>query len=159
MIDYDKFKYRIGDKVRKIGLEAEYEIVDIHSASSWGHNHYKLKNTSIGCNDTPTWCPQHLVHNYYEPCNPAIKVLFQKKDTITFDIRSGYADSMFLDPKTYEAMKKLMGTKLMVVSTPRAAGKTWAMSALHRGEERSDGHSLDALRYSGHKALSKKVSR
>lgn len=104
MIDFDKFKYRKGDKVRKIGYEAEYEIIDIQLSTAYTstYRHYRLKNLSPGCLDQPVWLSQGTVHRSYEPCNPAIKVLFEKKTL---------------------ANRK------------------------NRAEERSDDHSLDALRY------------
>lgn len=80
MIDFDKFKYRIGDRIRRIGYIAEYEILAIDDINYWGYSHfyYKLKNLSKGCLDQPEWLSQGMVHMVYEPCNPMIKVLFSK---------------------------------------------------------------------------------
>jgi hypothetical protein len=83
MIDFDKFKYKMGDKIRKLSTTAIYEIIEIEEVSSftsYPYRHYRLRNTSNGYTDSPIWLGQSIVHSRYEPCNPAIKVLYDKKD-------------------------------------------------------------------------------
>jgi hypothetical protein len=157
MIDYDKFKYRVGDKVRRMVYHpddiqpAEYEIIAIEEAkgfggsyrrgrsnSSSGYRHYRLKNLSPGCLDKPLWVQQNIVHSQFEPCNPAAKILY-KKNVNTLDITCTLFSS-------------------------RRAGKSWLYQQFqqyeaNRAGEQSDPHSLDALRYMVQEKPSKKVSR
>jgi hypothetical protein len=79
-VDLSKFRYRIGDKIRsKHG--AEYEIINIqYSSSRWNSDlsigHYRIKSLVKGCLDQPFWISQRNLLDLYEPCNPAIKLLF-----------------------------------------------------------------------------------
>jgi hypothetical protein len=75
----DSFKYRVGDKVRG-PHGAEYEILAVDSKPY--NEHYRLKNlTSL---DSPFWINRFALFSTYEPCNPAIKILFEKEqDTVT----------------------------------------------------------------------------
>jgi len=157
MIDYDKFKYRIGDKIRKIGYEAQYEIIEIQSNGNprgYGSiTSYRIKNLSLGCVDQPVWLSQSIIHRNYEPCNPAIKVLFEKKEPI------GGALTLEMLQKAIDAATNNSG-RLMMISTPRAAGKTWMNKLLadweNRAEPGTGDHLTDALRYAtGHKKVSR----
>jgi hypothetical protein len=185
MIDFDKFKYRVGDKIKRLVYHpdevqpAEYEIIAIEEATGFGssyrrtrnsggttgYRHYRLKNLSNGCLDQPIWVSQHLVHTQYEPCNPAIKLLYKRNEP-TFEVRAGgYADMLVMDPKHLAIFKKVFDDgKLMVASTPRQSGKSWLYQQFlqheaNRAGEQSDPHSLDALRYAVLGQPSKKVSR
>jgi hypothetical protein len=148
MIDFDKFKYRVGDKIRKIQLTqdltqvTEYEIVQIQEGSKYAYKHYKLKNLATGCVDAPSWQSQNTVHMYFEPCNPAIKLLYSKN---VVEFRTEYVADYT--------------TKGLLISTPRGYGKISSIG-LNRVElAKPDSHSLDALRYSVLGQPSKKVSR
>ena len=171
MIDYDKFKYRIGDKVRRMVYNptevqpVEYEILAIeeatgfgssyrrtrNSGSTTGYKHYRLKNLSPGCIDQPQWVAQNLVHSQYEPCNPAAKILFKKNDPEL----GLFADQVLISPQHQKSLISLLG---------RRAGKSLLFQEFlkyeaNRAEEQSDSHSLDALRYTVQGQPSKKVSR
>lgn len=185
MIDYDKFRYRVGDKVRRMVYSpeevqpAEYEIIGIEEAKGFGrtyrrnssstgdsgYRHYRLKNLSPGCLDQPQWVSQNIVHSQYEPSNPAVKLLFNKPRP-EFEAKLGiFADHVHLDPKTLTIMRDLFNsTKLTMINTPRRAGKSWLYQQFQENEanragEQSDPHSLDALRYAVQGKPSKKVSR
>jgi hypothetical protein len=159
MIDYDKFKYRIGDKIKRISHEAEYQIIGIQeslrSRTDTIVSHYRIKNLSPGCIDHPTWYPANVILGQFEPCNPAIKLLYQKKEkprVLTF--------AMF-----EEAYKKaILQSKSLLISSGYRSGKSSLIkeleaSSLHRAKERSDLDSLDAFRYTVHGQTPKKVSR
>ena len=158
MIDYDKFKYRVGDKVRKIELmvePSEYVILKIEEKNRYGKpfRHYQLKNLTPGCVDAPSWQSQNVVHQFYEPCNPAAKLLF-KKNTSGLE---------YVDKYKREYLGSFGN---LIVSTPRNTMVISNMSDqsvfvdLNRAElAKPDSHSLDALRYSVLGQPSKKVSR
>ena len=83
-IDSNKFKYKIGDLVRsKSG--AEYQIVNIQTVTRTYSSleHYRLKNLSSGCLDSPYWVTGSIIYSKFEPCNPAIKVLFDRGSEAT----------------------------------------------------------------------------
>jgi hypothetical protein len=158
MIDFDKFKYRVGDRIRKIQLSSdqtestEYEIIAIDEGENnqsrrlYGYKHYKLKNLAPGCVDSPSWQSQNIVHMYFEPCNPAAKLLYSKN---VVEFRTEYAADYV--------------TKTVI--SGRRAGKSWLYQQFQDYEAnraelaKPDSHSLDALRYSVLGQPSKKVSR
>ena len=179
MIDFDKFKYRVGDRIRKLEVIveaplAEYEILEISERSKWSKSFrsYKLKNLSPGCVNSPSWQSQNVVHRYYEPCNPAIKLLYSNNVTefrteYVADYVGGKPDTIVMDPKHLKLLQKVFnsGDKLSLISTPRGSGKSWIyqqylQDSANRAElAKPDSHSLDALRYSVLGQPSKKVSR
>ena len=175
MIDFDKFKYRVGDKVRKLVYAptevrpTEYEIIAIEESDSMGrltrgsrsyndYRHYKLKNLSPGCLDKPQWVPQNLVHSQYESCNPAIKLLYKKNE-----LASGVLTAETIEEAYKKAM--LFGTGKLLINTTRQSGKSWLYQQFLQNEAnraelaKPDSHSLDALRYLVFGQPPKKVSR
>jgi hypothetical protein len=135
MIDFDKFKYRVGDRIHKIQhtpstiTPTEYEIVEIDSKYKY---FYKIKNLSPGCVDLPFWQSKYVIHNLFEPCNPAIKLLFGKKEEIV------------LNTGSYSIGVGGVYRDLMVDRAELA---------------QPDSHSLDALRYLTGNLPPNKVSR
>ena len=150
MIDFDKFKYRVGDKVKRMVYAptevqpAIYEIIAIEESNGFGNSyrrsynsggtsgyrHYRLKNLSSGCLDQPQWVAQNIVHSQYEPSNPVIKLLYYKESEGTFLTSILRSHSFICD------------------------------IGLNRAElAKPDSHSLDALQYSVQGQPSKKVSR
>jgi hypothetical protein len=157
MIDYDKFKYRVGDRIRRIGHEAEYSIVGIQEAlrsrTDTIVSHYRIRNLSPGCKDHPIWYTKYVIHQQFEPCNPAIKLLFDKKQEV-----------LTLEMLENAYKKAMLKGKSLLISSGYRSGKSslykqLLAASLYRAESHSDQHSLDALRYSVHRQTPKKVSR
>ena len=133
MIDFDKFKYRIGDRIHKIDCSTEYEVIEITrypTSYSGLPTTYRIKNLSQGCLDRPFWISQYAIERYYEPCNTAIKLLYNKEEPTTLLI-TGCSDSS--NNSLYRAY---------IEGTP-----PWQFLSPDRAGEQSDPHSLDALRY------------
>lgn len=75
-IESSTFRYRIGDRIRS-RYGAEYQIINIQTSSgTYGTttDHYRLK--PLSSIDNPFWLTSGIVYSNYEPCNPAIKILF-----------------------------------------------------------------------------------
>lgn len=75
----NKFKYKLGDKVRSLA-GAEYQIIDatpnIHLHGPEHVVSYRLKSLVSGCLDKPFWVNIKNIYKYYEPCSNAAKVLY-----------------------------------------------------------------------------------
>lgn len=80
-LDPSKYKYKVGDKVKKVVAQAEYEIVQIqHISNSFGDiSHYKLKSCVSGCKDSPFWISSFRLYDQYEPTSPMLKILFDDR--------------------------------------------------------------------------------
>ena len=171
MIDYSKFKYRVGDRIRRIGHEAEYSIVEIQetfrSRTDTIVSHYKIRNLSPGCKDHPIWYIKYIIHQQFEPCNPAVKLLFDKKEPVSDYEKRIYGRFRTVDEVDahvdYNSVYRdlaLYGKASIQVSTP-VDSITINIPSSYRVElAQPDSHSLDALRYSvlGQPSV-KKVSR